>query len=143
MTKPVPPSVFDGLNMPPISKLLGWRLIDLNAEEGIIKVGFEGKREFCNPSGFIQGGMLSAMLDDTMGPAAFIMSGGKLFTPTISMTVNFIAPGKVGPFVCEAKVVQMGKTVVFVEGRLMDEAGTLIATATSTSRLVETAKAIR
>jgi len=143
MTKPVPPSVFDGLNMPPISKLLGWRLIDLNAEEGIIKVGFKGKREFSNPSGFIQGGMLSAMLDDTMGPAAFIMSGGKLFTPTISMTVNFIAPGKVGPFVCEAKVVQMGKTVVFVEGRLMDESGTLIATATSTSRLVETAKAIR
>ena len=143
MTKPVPPSLFDGLNMPPISKLLGWRLIDLKPEEGIIKVGFEGKREFCNPSGFIQGGMLSAMLDDTMGPAAFIMSEGKLFTPTISMSVNFMSPGKVGGFVCEAKVVQMGKTVVFVEGRLMDESGTLIATATSTSRLVETVKAIR
>jgi uncharacterized protein (TIGR00369 family) len=143
MTKPVPKSIFDKLNMPPISKLLGWRLIDLNAEAGTIKVAFEGKREFCNPAGFIQGGMLSAMLDDTMGPAAFIMSEGKLFTPTISMSVNFLAPGKVGGFVCEAKVVQMGKTVVFVEGRLMDEAGTLIATATSTSRLVETAKAIK
>ena len=143
MTKPVPPSVFDGLNMPPISKLLGWRLIDLKPDEGIIRVSFEGKREFCNPSGFIQGGMLSAMLDDTMGPAAFIMSEGKLFTPTINMNVNFLAPGKVGAFVCEAKVVQMGKTVVFVEGRLMDEAGTLIATATSTSRLVETAKAVK
>ena len=143
MTEPMPKSVFDAYKMPPIGKLLGWRLIDLKAEEGIIKVGFEGKPDFCNPAGFIQGGMLSAMLDDTMGPAAFIMSGGKLFTPTISMTVNFIAPGKVGAFVCEAKVVQMGKTVVFVEGRLMDETGTLIATATSTSRLVETAKMIK
>jgi uncharacterized protein (TIGR00369 family) len=143
MTKPVPKSIFDNLSMPPISKLLGWRLVDLNAEAGTIKVAFEGKREFCNPAGLIQGGMLSAMLDDTMGPAAFIMSEGKLFTPTISMNVNFLAPGKVGGFVCEAKVVQMGKTVVFVEGRLMDEAGTLIATATSTSRLVETAKAIK
>ena len=37
----------------------------------------------------------------------------------------------------------MGKTVVFVEGRLMDDAGTLVATATSNSRLVESAKAIR
>src|SRR5215213_9325485 len=97
-------SVFDHLKMPPISKLLGWRLIELNPKEGIIKVGFEGKPEFCNPSGFIQGGMLSAMLDDTMGPAAFIMSEGKLFTPTISMNVNFISPGRVGAFVCEAKV---------------------------------------
>ncbi len=143
MTKPMPKSVFDNLNMPPISKLLGWHLIDLKPDEGIIKVGFEGKKEFCNPSGFIQGGMLSAMLDDTMGPAAFIMNDGKLYTPTITMTVNFISPGKVGAFVCEAKVVQMGKTVVFVEGKLMDEAGTLVATATSTSRLVETAKAIK
>ena len=137
------PSMFDGLNMPPISKLLGWRLLDLNPEDGSIKVGFEGKPEFCNPSGFIQGGILAAMLDDTLGPAAFIMTGGKQFTPTISMNVNFISPGRVGPFVCEAKVVQMGKTVVFVEARLMDSAGTLVATATSNSRLVETAKAIR
>jgi uncharacterized protein (TIGR00369 family) len=142
MTNAVP-SVFDGLNMPPISKLLGWRLIDLKPEQGLIKVGFEGKPEFTNPSGFIQGGMLAAMLDDTMGPAAFIMSNGKQFTPTISLNVNFVSPGRVGPFVCEAKVVQMGKTVVFVEGRLMDGAGTLVATATSNSRLVETAKAIR
>jgi len=143
MTKPMPKSVFDNLNMPPISRLLGWHLIDLNADEGVIKVGFEGKKEFCNPSGFIQGGMLSAMLDDTMGPAAFIMTEGKLYTPTITMTVNFLSPGKVGAFVCEAKVVQMGKTVVFVEAKLMDGSGTLVATATSTSRLVETAKAIR
>jgi uncharacterized protein (TIGR00369 family) len=143
MTKPSPKSVFDKYNIPPISKLLGWRLIALKAEEGVIRVGFEGKRDFCNPTGFIQGGILSAMLDDTMGPAAFIMSGGQLYTPTITMTVNFLSPGKVGAFECEAKVVQMGKTVVFVEAKLMDEAGKLIATATSTSRLVETAKAIK
>lgn len=143
MTKPMPKSAFDNLNMPPVSKLLGWRLIELNADAGVIKIGFEGKPEFCNPSGFIQGGMLAAMLDDTMGPAAFIMTGGKLYTPTITMTVNFLSPGKVGSFVCEAKVVQMGKTVVFVEARLMDAAGTLIATASSTSRLVETAKAVK
>jgi uncharacterized protein (TIGR00369 family) len=143
MTKPMPTSVFDNLNMPPVSKLLGWRLIDLKPEEGMIRIGFEGRQEFCNPSGFIQGGILSAMLDDTMGPAAFIMSGGKLYTPTITMTVNFISPGKVGAFECEAKVVQMGKTVVFVEAKLMDGAGTLVATSTSTSRLVETAKAIK
>ena len=143
MTKPAVRSVFDDFQLPPISKLLGWRMIEFDAEAGVVKIGFEGKKDFCNPSGFIQGGMLTAMLDDAMGPAAFIMSGGKLYTPTITLTVNFIAPGKVGGFVCEAKVVQMGKSVVFVEGRLMDEAGTLVATATSTSRLVETSRAVK
>ena len=136
-------SVFEEFQLPPVSKLLGWRMIESRPEQGVIRVGFEGKPEFCNPSGFIHGGILASMLDDTMGPAAFIMTGGKLYTPTITMTVNFISPGKVGGFVCEAKVVQMGRTVVFVEAKLMDEAGTLIATATSTSRLVETSKVIK
>ena len=136
-------TVFDEFETPPISKLLGWRLIESKPADGVIRVGFEGKPEFCNPAGAIQGGILAAMLDDTMGPAAFIMTGGKQYTPTITMTVNFLAPGRVGAFVCEAKVVQMGRTVVFVEARLMDSAETLVATASSTSRLVETAKAIR
>jgi acyl-coenzyme A thioesterase PaaI-like protein len=59
------------------------------------------------------------------------------------MTVNFLAPAKVGRIVGEANVTQLGKTVAFVEGRLTADDGTLLATATSSARLVETAKAIR
>ena len=91
----------------------------------------------------MQGGILSAMLDDTMGPAVFVMTEGKLFTATITMTVNFLAPAKPGKLIGEANVTQLGKTVAFVEGRLMAEDGTLLATATTSARLVETAKAIR
>ena len=90
----------------------------------------------------MQGGILSAMLDDTMGPAVFAMTDGKLYTATITMTVNFLSPAKPGPIIGEAKVTQLGKTVAFVEGRLMAEDGTVLATATTSARLVETAKAI-
>ena len=72
----------------------------------------------------VQGGILSAMLDDTMGPAVFVMTEGKLYTATITMTVNFLAPAKPGPITGEADVTQLGKTVAFVEGRLMAEDGT-------------------
>ena len=87
------------------------------AEEGWVRIGFDGKREFCNPAGFIQGGILTAMLDDTMGPAVFVMTEGKLYTATITMTVNFLAPAKPGPIVGEADVTQLGKTVAFVAGK--------------------------
>jgi uncharacterized protein (TIGR00369 family) len=136
-------TVFDNMNMPPCAALLGWKLLDARPDEGWIKIGFEGRREFCNPAGFVQGGILSAMLDDTMGPAVLAMSEGKLYTSTISMTVNFLAPAKPGPLIGEAKVTQLGKTVAFVEARLMAEDGTLLATATSNARLTETAKALR
>ncbi len=82
---------------PPSSKLLGWHLLDARPEDGWIRIGFDGKREFCNPAGFVQGGILSAMLDDTMGPAVFVMTEGRLCTATITMTVNFLAPARPGP----------------------------------------------
>ena len=136
-------TALDNFTAPPSSKLLGWHLIDARPKDGWIRIGFDGKTAFCNPAGFVQGGILSAMLDDTMGPAVFVRTDGRLYTATISLTVNFLAPARPGPIIGEAEVVQLGKTVAFVAGKLMAEDGTLLATATANARLIETAKAIR
>ena len=136
-------TALDRLTAPPSSKLLGWHLLDARPDEGWVRIGFEGRAEFCNPAGFIQGGILSAMLDDTMGPAVFVMTEGHLYTATITMTVNFLAPARPGPIVGEAEVTQIGKTIAFVAGKLLAADGTVLATATTSARLVETAKAIR
>jgi len=136
-------TALDRLEVPPCSRLLGWRLLDARPEQGWVRIGFDGKPEFCNPAGFIQGGILTAMLDDSTGPAVFIMTEGKLYTATISMTVNFLAPAKPGPIVGEADVTQIGKTIAFVEARLTAQDGVVLATSTASARLVETAKVVR
>jgi len=136
-------TALDRIAAPPSSTLLGWHLLDARPKDGWIRVGFDGKPDFCNPAGFIQGGILSAMLDETMGPAVFVMTEGRLYTATVTMTVNFLAPARPGPITGEATVTQLGKTIAFVEGRLSDSDGTLLATATTSARLVEAAKAIR
>ncbi|UVO27387.1 PaaI family thioesterase [Bradyrhizobium arachidis] len=136
-------TALDDFKTPPCAKLLGWRLLDARPEEGWIRLAFEGKPEFCNPAGFIQGGLLSAMLDDTMGPAVLVMSEGRLYTTTITMTVNFLSPAKPGPLIAEAKVTQLGKTIAFVESKLMTEDGTVLVTATATERLLEAARVVR
>ena len=136
-------TALDNIPMPPCAKLLGWRVLDARPQDGWIRIVFDGKPDFCNPAGFVQGGMLSAMLDDTMGPAVFIMTEGRLFTTTITMNVNFLAPAKPGPITGEATVTQLGKTIAFVEGRLTAADGTLLATASSSIRLVEASRALR
>jgi uncharacterized protein (TIGR00369 family) len=136
-------TALDHLVAPPSSKLLGWHLLDARPEEGWIRIGFDGRKEFCNPAGSVQGGILSAMLDETMGPAVFVMTEGKLYTATITMTVNFLAPAKPGPIVGEATVTQLGKTIAFAEGKLMAEDGRVLATATTSLRLIEAAKVFR
>jgi uncharacterized protein (TIGR00369 family) len=135
-------TALDRVTPPPSAKLLGWHLLDARPGEGWLKVGFDGKREFCNPAGFVQGGILTAMLDDTMGPAVLVMSEGKLYTTTISLTVNFMAPAKPGTIIAEATVTQLGKTVAFMEGKLTAEDGTLLATATTVARLLDAARAL-
>ena len=136
-------TALDNIPMPPCAKLLGWRVLDARPKDGWIRILFDGKPDFCNPAGFVQGGMLSSMLDDTMGPAVFVMTEGRLFTTTITMTVNFLAPARPGPITGEATVTQLGKTIAFAEGRLTAEDGTLLATASSSIRLVEAARALR
>ncbi|WP_315765263.1 MULTISPECIES: PaaI family thioesterase [unclassified Bradyrhizobium] len=136
-------TALDDIPAPPSAKLLGWRLLDAQPAAGWIRVGFDGKHEFCNPAGFIQGGILSAMLDDTMGPAVFAMTDGRLYTATVTMTVNFMTPAEPGPITGEARVTQLGKTIAFMEGRLARADGTLIAAATASARLIASARALR
>jgi uncharacterized protein (TIGR00369 family) len=136
-------TVLDDIPASPSARLLGWRLLDARPWDGWLKVAFDGKPEFCNPAGFIQGGILSAMLDDSMGPAVFVTSDGRFYATTISLTVNFIAPARPGPLIAEAQVIQIGKSIAFMEGKLMDQDGTVFATASTTARLVEAARALR
>jgi uncharacterized protein (TIGR00369 family) len=122
-------TALDRLAAPPSSQLLGWRLLDARPGEGWVRIGFVGKPEFTNPAAFVQGGILSAMLDDTMGPAVFVMTEGRFYTATINLNVNFLTPAKPGPIVGEVRVTQLGKTIAFIEGKLTTEDGSLLATA--------------
>ena len=135
-------TALDRIATPPAATLLGWHLLDARPGEGWIRIGFEGKREFCNPAGFVQGGILAAMLDDTMGPAVFAHTNGATYVATIDMTVSFLAPARVGPIYGEGQVVQLGKTVGFVEARLMDEDGVWLAKASSSVRLIPSDRAL-
>src|ERR1700760_1253686 len=101
-------TLFDRFPRPPCADLLGLTLLDHDPKEGWAKFSFEGRREFLNPAGFVQGGILSAMLDDSMGPTALLASGGALYTATIDMNVSFFAPAKPGKIFSEGRVVQMG-----------------------------------
>lgn len=135
-------TALDRLPRPPCAELLGWRVLDARPQDGWIRIGFEGRPEFLNPAGSIQGGFLAAMLDDSIGPAVFAHTDGALYTATIDMNVHYLAPARVGPIIGEAQVVQLGKTVGFVDARLLDKDGTWLAKASASVRLVATERAL-
>jgi uncharacterized protein (TIGR00369 family) len=135
-------TVLDRFATPPCARLLGLDILDAKPHDGWVRIRFEAKAEFCNAVGDIQGGILAAMLDDTMGPAVLITTNAEMLPATIDMHVSFLAPAKPGPLIGEAMVVQLGKTVGFVEARLADEMGLIVARATASVRLFPLEKAM-
>lgn len=114
---------------------LGWTLLDFDFERGWIKVGFTPKPEFLNSAGHVQGGFISAMLDDALGPSVIIRTKGEMMGPTIDLHTHFLSPLKLGPVTCEAEVTKLGKRIAFTEGKLFDLNGKLCARATSSTML--------
>lgn len=124
---------------PPAATTLGFKLLDIDPEQGTIRVQFDAKPEFSNPLGNVQGGFLAAMLDDTLGPALVATLSKDQFAPTIELKVNFIRPAKPGRLIGTGRVVARGGTIAFLAGELATEQGELVATATATARIVKTA----
>jgi molybdopterin converting factor subunit 1 len=123
------------LRPPNYVDLLGMR--PLSAEPGHVQMEFTASEQFLNPAGVVQGGFITAMLDDTMGPAAVAQLGPGHFAPTLELKVNFLRPVGPGRLVADGRVVHMGKSIAFLEGSLADEEGNVVATATATARIVK------
>jgi molybdopterin converting factor subunit 1 len=123
------------LQLPNYVDLLGMR--PLSAEPGHVRMEFTASEQFLNPAGVVQGGFITAMLDDTMGPAAVAQLGPGYFAPTLELKVSFLRPVGPGRLVADGRVVHMGRSVAFLEGSLADEEGNVVATATATARIVK------
>ena len=119
---------------PPCAVLLDATFVDV--EQGRVRTRFRAREEFYNPAGFVQGGFLAAMLDDTLGPAAVSTVGPQEFATTVEMKISFLRPVKAGELIGEGRVVHRGRSIISVEGSLSTEDGSLVATATATARLV-------
>ncbi len=131
-----PPSVFDRFETPAASALLGWTLRAIDPDAGTVEIGFTADKRFANPQGFVQGGFIAAMLDDTHGPALFGQVDGAVFPVTVDCNISFLRAARFGPFVGKGRVISRGKTIAFTEAELFDGEGAMVARGTFTSRLV-------
>lgn len=130
-------SIFETMTPPPAAALLGWTLLSVDAEAGSIELAFDGKPDFTNPTGHIQGGFLSAMLDDTLGPALFAMTGGRRFGSTIDLHVHFLRPVRPGRITTTGRVTRLGRDIAFLQGELFDADGNHCASASASARLAD------
>jgi len=120
---------------PPAAALLGWEPVAIDPEAGTIEVAFTATEQFLNLAGVIQGGLLAAMLDATLGPAVIATLGPDQYAPTTDLHVQFLRPARPGRLTGRGRVVRRGKDIAFMAGELLDDSGQLVAVATATAQI--------
>jgi uncharacterized protein (TIGR00369 family) len=88
-----------------------------------------------NPQGSLHGGVTAFVLDVSMGHLLRHALGSP--GTTMEMKTQYFAPIHGPQARCEARFLHKGKSICFLEARLLDADGTLAAAATSTWRVLK------
>lgn len=120
----------------PCSVTMGMELLELDMAKSMTRVRFDGKPEFCNPFGTIQGGFLAAMIDDAMGMLGTLKLAGKGFPSTIDLNIQYLRPIKIGKVEVVARITGIGRTTMFAEAELFDARGKLSCRAISSMTIL-------
>lgn len=123
--------------------LLAMEPLSFQPAEGRARIAYFAGERFTNRASVVQGGVLCAMLDEGMALACVAMDEFRTFVPTLELKASFLAPARPGRFEVEGQVIRRGRAIAFIEGRLFDAAGELVATASTTVRIVPREKLAR
>ena len=122
------------LPLPAAAKTLGWQFVDYDEHSGVINVAYSTGDALTNPLGNIQGGILSAMLDDCMGPAIYVTLPPNKIAVTVESRTQFLHPASPGRILGIGKIEHIKGNLCFTSGQLRDPNGQLLATATAIFR---------
>ena len=117
---------------PPMGKLMNIRLSEV--ARGRIVFSAELGEYHYNPLGMVHGGFAATILDSAMGCCVHsCLEAGDLYT-TLDIKVNYLKALTLNAGTVRgiADLIHLGRTTALVEARLVDEAETLYAHATST-----------
>ena len=117
----------------PFVEHLGVRIVDKNA--GVVRLRLDPRPELQNSWGSMHGGVLMTLLDVALASAGRSLDDSCNGALTVEMKVNFIAAAN-GPVLGEGRAQRAGRSLIFSEGELRSEDGTLLAKATGTFKLL-------
>ncbi|HKW07852.1 MAG TPA: PaaI family thioesterase [Candidatus Dormibacteraeota bacterium] len=109
---------------------LGARISE--AEAGRVVLELIAGPQHRHGGGVVQGGVITQIADAAMGMSLATLQPDGIWNTTIELKINFIRPAIEGRLRAVGRVVEMGESLLFSEADVVDEAGRLIARASST-----------
>lgn len=105
-------------------------------EAGHARATLQLGEQHLNPNGVVHGAVLFAMLDTAMGAATMSLLPEGQHCASVDVQLRFIRPASSGDLVADVEVLKRGRTVVHLEGRVVDAEDRLVATAAGTFTVI-------
>ncbi len=117
----------------PFAEHLGFRMLE--QRDGTARVAFDPKPEHFNSWKTIHGGAMMSLLDIALATACRALDGKCIGCLTVEMKVNFIGAAT-GPVVAVSRAQRAGRSLLFSEGEVLNEAGETMAKGVGTFKLI-------
>ena len=121
---------------PPALKTLGGKAVAFDAANKTLHMEFLATDRFTHSGGIVQGGFVTGMIDAAMAHAVIAVLEDLVVVPSLEIKVSFLEIARAGPLHATGRVVRLGKSIAFLDGELRNPQGDLLATATSTVRII-------
>ena len=119
-----------------LSAYLGLEKVIDHGESGRAVIHYRASMAMCHSGGIVQGGFVTGWIDAAMAHLVMAQTNYEFSPLSLEIKVSFLASAKPGIVVAEAWMEKRGRSTCFLEGRLTNEAGEVLAKATSTAKLV-------
>ena len=114
---------------PPVAELIGFSIEEIG--DGRAVGSLQSGPQHANPMGTLHGGVLCDVADAAMG-MAFASTFPRMNPSPVALGINFFRPVWQARLRAEARVVNRGKNVGYVECEVTDQDGRQVAKANST-----------
>jgi acyl-CoA thioesterase len=125
----------EGASPGPLFDMLGIR--NEHMESGRSVYALDVRPDLLNPNGVLHGGAVYTMIDYGMGGATMSALPAGQICATIEIKISYLASVRSGTLRAETNVVKQGRRIVFLESKVSDQNGKLVATATGSFAVIQ------
>ena len=125
-----------GLTLPPpVFAEFGGTFVAFDEAAGTLRVRFPVLEQYQNPMGHLQGGVLTALIDNAIGPLSYLVAPP---SATTELTTTYLrpVPPDAGPLEVEARLVERAGRHLVLDARVTDAAGETVALGRATCQIL-------
>ena len=121
---------------PPVFVAMQGQLIGYDSEENTLQARFPVLPEQLNPYGSMQGGIVAAAIDNTIGPLSMLVAPPS-FTRRLEVKYRRSVTLESSHIIVEGRFVEQKKRQLFFRARVLDEEGNELANAKAVHWIVD------